>query len=107
MQPLQDMQIPDDAEKGHHDVRTFLGACNLYPRPIHNFTCSSAPLTDLIKKTNPWRWTDKEEAFFQELKKKISSTNCVTVSRPKGERMLITDACDVGGGGYPTLVAGP
>ena len=22
------------------------------------------PLTDLIKKTNSWRWTDKEEPFF-------------------------------------------
>ena len=31
--------------------------------------------SNLIKKTNPWRWTDKKEACFQELKRKISSTN--------------------------------
>ena len=70
MQPLQDMQIRDDPKKGLHDVRSFIGACNFYRRHIHNFTYSSAPLPDLIKKTDPWRWTDKEEACFQELKRK-------------------------------------
>ena len=54
MQPMQDMQIRDDPKKGLHDVRIFIGACNLYRRHIHNFTYSSAPLTALIRKTNPW-----------------------------------------------------
>ena len=49
MQPLQDMQTRDDPKKGLHDVRSFVGACNFYRRHIHNFTYSSAPLTDLIK----------------------------------------------------------
>ena len=49
MQPLQDMQIRDDPKKGLHDVRSFVGACNFYRRHIHNFTHSSAPLTDLTK----------------------------------------------------------
>ena len=65
-----------------------------------------APLTDLMKKTNPWRWNDKEKACFQKLKKKVSSTNCFGVSRPKGEITLVTDACDVGGGWCPIPVAG-
>ena len=99
MQPLQDMQIRDDHKKGLHDVQSFIGACSFFRRHIHDFTYSSAPLTDLIKKTNPWEWTDKEEAGFQELKKKISSTNCLGVPRPNGEIILVTDACDVAGGG--------
>ena len=99
MQPLQDMQICDDPKKGLHDLRSFIGACNFYRRHIHNFTYSSGCLTDLINETSPWRLTDKEEACFQELKKKISSTNCLGVPRPKGEIILVTDACDVGGGG--------
>ena len=61
MQPLQDMQIRDDPKKSLHDVRSFVGACNFYRRHIHNFTYSSAPLTDQIKKTTPWRWTSREE----------------------------------------------
>ena len=99
MQPLQDMQIRDDRKIRLHDVRSFIGFCNFYRRHIHNFTYSSAPLTNLIKKTNPWRWTDQEEACLQELKKKISSTNCLGVSRPKGEIILVKDACDVEGAG--------
>ena len=99
MQPLQDMQIRDDPKKGLHDVRSFVGACNFYRRHIQNFTYSSAPLTDLIKKTTPWRWTSREEECFQELKKKIASSNCLGVPRPECEIVLITDASDVGGGG--------
>ena len=99
MQPLQDMQICDYPKRGLHDARSFVGACNFYRRHIHNFTYSSAILTDLIKNTTPWRWTAREEERFQELKKKIASSNCLGVPRPKGEIVLITDASDVGGGG--------
>ena len=98
MQPLQDMQIRNDPKKGLHDIRSFIGACNLYGRHIHNFTYSSALLTDHTKGTNPWRWTDKEEACFQELKRKTSSTLRLEVPRPKDVIILVTDACDVGGG---------
>ena len=34
MQPPQDMQIPDDAKKDLHDVRSFVGACNFYKHHI-------------------------------------------------------------------------
>ena len=74
-----------------------MGVCNFYRRHIHNFTYSSAPLTDPIKKTTPSRWTAREEECFQELKKKIASSTCLGVPRPRGEIVLITDASDVGG----------
>ena len=77
MHPLQDMQMHDGPKKGVQEVRSFIGTCNFCRRHINNFPYSSAPLTDLIKKTNPWRWTDKEEACFQELRKKTFSTNCL------------------------------
>ena len=99
IQPLQDMQIRDNAKNCLHTVPSFIGACNFYRRHIHNFMYSSALLTDLMKKTNPWWWTDKEGACFQHLKKKISSTSCLGVPRPKGEIILVTDACDVREGG--------
>ena len=65
MQPLQDMQIRDDPKKGLHDVRSFVGACNFYRRHIRNFSYSSAPLSDLIKKPTPWRWTASKEECLQ------------------------------------------
>ena len=72
MHHLQDIQIHDDPKKGLQDVRSFIGACKLYRRHMYNFTYSPVPLTDLMKKTSPWRWTDKEKACFQELKKKTT-----------------------------------
>ena len=71
MQPLQDMQICDDPKKGLHSVRSFVGACTFYWRQMHNFTYSSAPLSDQIKKPTPWRWTAREEECLQELKEEI------------------------------------
>ena len=99
MQRLQDMQIRDDPKTGLHDVRSFVGACNFYRRHIHIFTYYSPPLTDVIKNTTSWRWTSRVEECLQELKKKIASSNCVGVPRPKGGIIIITDASDVGGGG--------
>ena len=43
MQPLQDIQTRDNPNKGVHDVRSFVGACNFYRCHIHNFTYSSRP----------------------------------------------------------------
>ena len=40
-----------------------------------------------------------EEARLQHFKKKISSTNCLGVPRPKGDIIIVTDACDVWRGG--------
>ena len=97
MQPLQDMHSCDYPKKGLHDVRSFVGACNFYRRHSHNFTYSSAPLTDLVKKTTPCRWTAREEECFQEFKKEIASSNCLGVPRPKVEIVLITGASDVDG----------
>ena len=106
MQSLQDMQTRDDPKKGLHDKSSFVGACNFFWRHIHNFTYPSASLTDLIKKTTPSRWTAREEECFQELKKKIASSNCLGVPSPEGEIVLITDASDVGGGWNDLQMAG-
>ena len=38
-------------------------------------------------------------ATLMHQKKKMTSTNCLGVPRPKGEIILVTDACVIGGGG--------
>ena len=64
MQPLEDMQIRDHPKKGLHDVPSFIGACNFYRHHIHNFTYSSAPLTDLVKKANPLAMDGQGRGLF-------------------------------------------
>ena len=88
-----------------HDFRSCIAACNVYQPDIHSLTYSSAPLTELIKNTNPWRWMDKVQAAFEELKNKVSSTNCLAMPALKGEIILMTETRHLGGGGYPSPVA--
>ena len=62
-------------------------------------TASTAGLTDLLKKDNPWKWTPEHQKMFEEIKTKMTSAPCLGVPRPLGEFLLVTDASNVGGGG--------
>ena len=79
--PLMDAKVRhEDPKKGLHDVRSFIGARNLYRRHIKNFTYTSAILTDLIKKSTAWRWGPQEQQSFHELKTRwltVSSCACL------------------------------
>ena len=79
------------------DLRQFLGACNFFRRHMKNFTFSSAPLTDLLKKNARFSWSDTHEALVEEIKKKLVSSTPLGVPRATGELILITDASDLGG----------
>ena len=76
----------------------FLGPCNFYRRHIPTFTYCSHLLTDLTKKTVPWKCTPEHEAQFQEIKEKLSSLRLLDTPAPDGEFVVITNAFLVGGG---------
>ena len=98
--PLMDAKVRhEDANKGLHDVRSFIGACNFYRRHIKNFTYTSAILTDLIKKSTTCRWGPQEQQAFDKLKDRVANAKCLGVPRAQGEIILVTDASNVGGGG--------
>ena len=98
--PLMDAKVRhEDPEKGLHDVRSFIGACNFYRPHIKNLTYTSAILRDLIKKSATWRWGPQEQQGFDELKRKVANAKCLGVPRAQGEMILVTDTSNVGGGG--------
>ena len=84
--------------KNQKELRSFLGAMNFYRRHVKNFTFSSAPLTELLKKNVKWRWTEIEQKCFDELKNKISALEVLGVPKPNGEIVMVTDSSDLGGG---------
>ena len=50
--PLMDAKVQhENSKKGLHDVRSFIGACNLHRHHITNLTYTSSILTDLIKQS--------------------------------------------------------
>jgi len=101
LQPLVEFGIEkgEGKKKGVRSVREFIGGANFYRRHVRAFTHSSAPLTDLIRESSKWEWSEKEEQAFYELKKKISFVKLLGCPRAEGEIVLITDASNVGGGG--------
>ena len=97
--PVLNAPICDDKTRGVKDIRAFLGSCIFYRRHIPTFTYSSHLLTDLTKKTVPWKWTPEHEAQFQRIRGKLSSLGLLGTPAPDGEFVVITDASLVGGGG--------
>ena len=55
------------------EVRGFLGLAGYYRRFIENFSKISKPLTELLKKGVPFKWTDPCEKAFQTLKTKLTT----------------------------------
>ena len=96
--PILKASIRDDKTRGVKDIRAFLGSCNFYRRHIPTFTYSSHLLTDLTKKTVPWKWTPEHEAQFQEIKEKLGLLRLLGTPASAGEFVVITDASLVGGG---------
>jgi len=55
------------------ELRSFLGLANYYRKFIKDYSKKVVPLTDLLKKDQPWSWTEKQQAAFEKLKTAIST----------------------------------
>ena len=97
--PIVKATIRDDKTRGVKDITAFLGSCNFYGSHIPTFTYSSQLLTDLTKKTVPWKWTPEHEDQVQEIKKKRTSLRLLGTPAPDGQFVVITHASLVGAGG--------
>ncbi|KAI5347847.1 hypothetical protein L3X38_000734 [Prunus dulcis] len=53
------------------ELRSFLGLVNYYCGFIKGYSAIAAPLTDLLKKTNMWKWTPRCQHAFDELKRAL------------------------------------
>ena len=97
--PILKATIRDDKTRGVKDIRAFLGSCKFCRRHIPTFTYSGNLVTDLTKKTVPWKWTPEHEAQFQAIKEKLSCWRLLGTPASDGEFVVITAVPPVGGGG--------
>jgi hypothetical protein len=74
------------------EVRSFLGLAGYYRRFVENFSKIAMPMTNLMKKTTPFKWTPQCEEAFLELKKRLTSAPVLTLPSEDGEYAIYCDA---------------
>jgi hypothetical protein len=70
-----DWKVPQTVQA----VRAFLGLAGYYQRFIENFYKISKSLTSLLEKGADFIWTDKRQAAFDELKKRLTTAPVLTL----------------------------
>jgi hypothetical protein len=61
------------------DIKSFLGQARYYRRFIEGFSKISKPMTKLLEKGKTFEWTPRNEASFQELKKRLTMAPALTM----------------------------
>ena len=56
------------------EIRSFLGMAGYHRRFIEGFSSITKPMTSLLEKGRPFKWTDQCQASFVELKKRLTTT---------------------------------
>ena len=64
-------------------VKSFLGFANFYWQFIKNFSHMAKPLNEL-KRKKEWKWKDKHQKVFEELKDKITSQLVLVLPKREG-----------------------
>lgn len=77
-------------------IRQFLGTCGWYSSFVPHFEVIAAPLTDMLNKNKPFKWSQKEEDAFQLVKKTVCQAPRLSHPDPHRVLCLQTDASDIG-----------
>lgn len=79
-----------------HDVRRFLGLASFFRRFVKDFALIARPLTNLLRKDTPWKWTSEEEKAFETLKGYLIERPVLALYDHTAETQLHTDASKMG-----------
>ncbi len=81
------------------DVQRFLGFANFYRRFIKDFSKICTPLNSLLRKGIAWKWDNKQDEAFEELKCAFISAPVLAMFDYTRKTVLETDASDWACGG--------
>ena len=75
------------------EVESFLEFANFYRQFIKNFSHMARPLNEL-KGKKEWKWGEKQQKAFEELKEKITSQPVLTLLKREGKFRVETNASE-------------
>ena len=82
------------------EIRSFLRLAGYYRRFIKGFARLSSPMTKLTRKGKKFEWNDTYERAFQELKRKLTTTPVLAISRSGEKYSIYSDVSHSGLGWY-------
>ena len=77
------------------DVRSFLGLASYYRRFVQNYATIAAPITKLMRKNQPFQWTQEAQTAFDALKGALTSAPILAMPTDNDDFVLDTDASDL------------
>ena len=80
--------------KNVKEVQSFLGFMNFYKKFTKKYSKIAAPLTELTKKDQKFKWSTKAQKAFDKLKKRFTSQPILMSFDPEKPIMLEMDASD-------------
>ena len=96
IEAVERIELPETKK----EVRTFLGLTGYYRRFVPDYSTMAAPLTDMIRKTQPNQeeWTLEGVVSFERLKRALCAAPVLKTPNFTKEFVLQTDASDRGVG---------
>ena len=79
-------------------LQRFLGSLNYISPFYKNLTQDTAILYDRLKK-QPVPWTEEHTKIVQKIKEKVKTLPCLSLANPNWQKIVETDASDIGYGG--------
>jgi hypothetical protein len=84
------------APKTAGEVRSFLGMANTCHEYIPDYATITAPLRELTKKNIAFKWANRHQKAFEQLKKKLTSTPVMAYFDTKKRSLVIVDGSPYG-----------
>lgn len=86
------------------ELKAFLGLLNYYGKFVPNLATVLEPLNLLLRKDTTWKWTNKQESAFQEVKDLLQTAPVLAHYDPSSPLVLACDASPYGVGAVLSTV---
>ena len=100
---LKSFTPPEDGKQ----LRSFIGMASFSSRFINNYSTITAPLRELMKKSDKWEWTQEHQKSFQNVKDELRECTVMSFYDPKKPTTVVVDGSPFGLGAVLTQVDKP
>ena len=85
--------------RGTKELGSFLGLAGYYRKFIKHFAQRVHPMSELLKQKVAWKWEDRQQAAFEDLKRAMTSAPVLAIPDPEKPYRVFTDSSAFGTGG--------